>query len=55
MFVHSVFPVHDPAIDGKLKHVITVGDEELSEFRIYSPFIFGDDWKIEEYQDSQES
>ena len=55
MFVHSVFPVHDPAIDGKLKHDITVGDEELSEFRIYSPFIFGDDWKIEEYQDSQES
>lgn len=55
MFVHSVFPVYDPAIDGKLEHVITIGDEELYEFRIYSPFIFGDDGKIEEYQDSQES
>lgn len=49
MLVHRVFPVYYPTIDGKLKHVITVGDEELSESRIYSPFIFGDDGKIEEY------
>jgi len=49
MFVHCVFSVYDPAIDGKLEHVITVGDEEFSEFRIYSPFVFGDDGKIKEY------